>query len=67
MRMQYLIAIEVNLSQSYLDSKLSTIEPQSCGLQKKISSIVTGFYDSENGPFGDCGRPVGLWRPLRHG
>ena len=43
MRMQYLIAIEVNLSQSYLDSKLSTIEPQSCGLQKKRFSIATGF------------------------
>ena len=42
-RRQNLIAIEVNLSQLYLDSKLSTIEPQSCGLQKKRSSIATGF------------------------
>ena len=40
---QNLIAIEVNLPQLYLDSKLSTIEPQSCGLQKKRSSIATGF------------------------
>ena len=43
MRVQNLNAIEVNLSQLYLDSKLSTIEPQSCGLQKKRSSIATGF------------------------
>ena len=42
-RRQNLIAIEVNLPQLYLDSKLSTIEPQSCGLQKKRSSIATGF------------------------
>ena len=45
-RMQYLIAIEVNLSQLYLDSKLSTIEPQSCGLQKKRSSIASGLQGS---------------------
>ena len=24
------------------------------------SSIATGLQDSESGPFGDCGRPVGL-------
>ena len=42
-RRQNLIAIEVNLPQLYLDSKLSTIEPQSCGLQKNRSSIATGF------------------------
>ena len=42
-RRQNLIAIEVNLPQLYLDSKLSTIEPQSCGLQKMRSSIATGF------------------------
>ena len=42
-RRQNLIAIAVNLPQLYLDSKLSTIEPQSLGLQKMRSSIATGF------------------------
>ena len=38
---------ERNLSQLYLDCKLSRIDPQSCGLQKKRSPIATGFQDSE--------------------
>ena len=43
MRMQTLNAIEVNWSRLYLNYKLSTIEPRSCGSQKMRSSIATGF------------------------
>ena len=43
MRMQNLNAIESNSQRLYLNSKLSIIEPQSCGLQKKRFSIATGF------------------------
>ena len=43
MRMQTLNAIEVNWSRLYLNYKLSTIEPRSCGSQKMRSTIATGF------------------------